>query len=210
MSTDLDRVLAVTPRAAEYFSTKELQAQTGQPASNFASVVLKELIDNALDAAESAGVAPEIEITANHDGEHIFLTVSDNGPGLPAETLDRTLDFNVRASTNSHYRAPTRGLQGNALKTVFGIVHAMGGRHPVIIEAHGIRHSINVWLDPAGHVRIERAQEKGGVTTGTRITVAMPERADGLGVMYWARAFSTFNPHATVKINVFGFATKQR
>jgi len=43
-------------RAAEYFTARELEAQTGQPRTMFAAVVLKELVDNALDAAETTGV----------------------------------------------------------------------------------------------------------------------------------------------------------
>jgi len=54
----MERTIFETPRAAEYFDARELQAQTGQPRYEFATVVLKELVDNALDAAETAGVAP--------------------------------------------------------------------------------------------------------------------------------------------------------
>jgi DNA topoisomerase VI subunit B len=56
MKPALQRTTFETPRASEYFSSQELQAQTGQPPYRFASVVLKEIVDNALDAAESAGV----------------------------------------------------------------------------------------------------------------------------------------------------------
>jgi DNA topoisomerase VI subunit B len=33
------------------------------PQDQFAGVCLKELVDNALDACETAGVAPEVEVT---------------------------------------------------------------------------------------------------------------------------------------------------
>jgi DNA topoisomerase VI subunit B len=51
-----DRTHFSVSRAAEYFDVKELQAQTGQPVSAFGEVVLKELLDNSLDACESAGI----------------------------------------------------------------------------------------------------------------------------------------------------------
>ncbi len=38
-------------RAAEYFTARELEAQTGQWRTKFAAVVLKELVDNALHVA---------------------------------------------------------------------------------------------------------------------------------------------------------------
>lgn len=45
-------------RAAEYFKRSEMQAQTEQPVPQFLPVILKELVDNSLDAAESAGLQP--------------------------------------------------------------------------------------------------------------------------------------------------------
>ena len=47
----LERTTFEISRAAEYFDAKELEAQTGQPRDRFAAAVLKELTDNALDAA---------------------------------------------------------------------------------------------------------------------------------------------------------------
>ena len=57
--TRLTRETFATPRAAEFFERSALQAQTGRSADEFAAVLVKELLDNALDAAETAGVAPE-------------------------------------------------------------------------------------------------------------------------------------------------------
>jgi hypothetical protein len=108
-------------RASEYFDARELQAQTGQPRHRFAAVALKELVDNALDAAETAGVAPEIEIAVQHRAESLVISVRDNGSGIAPETVARILDFGTRTSDKAAYRSPTRGAQGNALKTVIEI-----------------------------------------------------------------------------------------
>jgi DNA topoisomerase VI subunit B len=43
-------------------------------------VCLKELVDNALDACETAGVAPEVRVEVEKDVKTLRLTVSDNGP----------------------------------------------------------------------------------------------------------------------------------
>ena len=56
------RTVFSTPRSGEFLELRALQAQTGQPAEAFGHVVVKELLDNALDAAETAGRAPVIEI----------------------------------------------------------------------------------------------------------------------------------------------------
>ena len=51
----------------EYFDARELQAQPGQPISNFATVALKELLDNTLDACEASVVAPEVSVVVHEE-----------------------------------------------------------------------------------------------------------------------------------------------
>lgn len=203
MAIVLERITAEISRAAEYFSVRELQAQTGRPASEFAVVVLKELADNALDAAETAGIAPEITMDVAKVGGVYQITVADNGPGIDPATVRRILDFAVRVSNKSVYRSPTRGAQGNALKTVLGIPFALGSNLPVAIESRGIRHVVRTWADPAGNVRVDHREEPSDLAVGTRITVPVPVKDQGFSPAWWASAFAVFNPHASVKIRVF-------
>lgn len=199
----LERRMYETSRAAEYFDRGELQAQTGQPVHNFCAVIFKELIDNALDACEAAGLAPAIDINVIEDGEDIILEVSDNGKGISPDTVERILNFETRTSDKAAYRASTRGAQGNALKTVLGIPHALGGGHPVIIEACGIQHTIRPWIDPAGELRIEHDEKPTEREIGTRVTVGLPLKGQTLNPLKWARGFSLLNPHISVKIRHF-------
>lgn len=197
----LARTMFETSRAVEYFNARELQAQTGQPVEHFASVALKELVDNALDACETAGVAPVVSIEVEEEGGFVGIAIADNGAGLQPETVQRILNFNTRTSDKSAYRTPTRGAQGNALKTVIGMPCALGSRVPLTIEAHGTRHSIKAWIDPAGELQIEHETKTTPTLTGTRIRLALPLLALGnFWPQGWARAFSLFNPHASVKI----------
>jgi hypothetical protein len=78
-----------TSRLLDFCSEKELIAQTGHRPAQWPLVVVKELVDNAMDAGEEAGIAPEITITVDKTG----ITVADNGPGIPAETVKGMLDF---------------------------------------------------------------------------------------------------------------------
>src|SRR5215203_2739125 len=120
--TKLQRTTFEISRAAEYFDARQLSALTGVPQPEFASVCLKELIDNALDACETAGVAPEVGVEADYildqDPAVLRLAISDNGPGMPPELIEKVLNYSVRVSDKIAYRSPTRGAQGNALKTV--------------------------------------------------------------------------------------------
>jgi hypothetical protein len=58
----LERTTFEVSRASEYFDARQLSALTGVPQTVFASVCLKELVDNSLDACETSGVEPEIGI----------------------------------------------------------------------------------------------------------------------------------------------------
>ena len=104
----LERATFRTSRLLDFCSRKELIAQTGHQPDAWPLVVLKELVDNSLDACEEAGVAPVIEITVNSTG----ITVADNGPGIPEDLIDDELDFSVRVSSREAYVAPDRGAQG--------------------------------------------------------------------------------------------------
>lgn len=194
----LSRTLFETPRVAEYFSLRELTAMTGQPASMFATVAFKELLDNALDAGEAAGVIPEITIDRCRDGHRLRLTIGDNGGGMQPEAVHRLLNFSTRLSDKAVYRSPTRGLQGNALKTILGMPHAFGLADPVIIEAQGVRHGIRAWVDPAGELHVDHQEGLSPRRSGTQVTLPLPADQE-LSAPFWARAFSLFNPHASVR-----------
>ena len=100
MSAKLERATFETSRELDHFSEKELCAQIGHDQSVWPVPILRELIDNALDAAELAGVPPVIEITTTDDR----ITVTDNGPSIPETTIKRSLEYMVRVSTRSHTR----------------------------------------------------------------------------------------------------------
>jgi DNA topoisomerase VI subunit B len=203
--TKLERTTFESSRAAEYFDARQLSALTGVPREEFLSVCLKELADNALDACEMAGVAPEISVTVEYEeGGLCRLVVSDNGPGMPSELIDKILDYNKRVSDKMAYRSPTRGAQGNALKTIIGIPYSLGSHEPLVITARGVRHIIRPRVDPGGHVHVShvKAEENGAGFPGTRVEVAITaeeakERQD-FDPRHWVRSFAAFNPHATL------------
>ena len=170
--------------------------------------MLKELVDNALDACETAGVAPEIGIAVDRDDDTITITVADNGPGLPPDVLGRILDFNTRTSDKSRYRSPTRGAQGNALKTIVGIPTALGGDAPILIEACGLRHTIAPRVDTAGNVETGHTSAVIGKTTGTTVTVSLPAIAQAFAPETWVCAYALANPHALVKIGRYDRRSK--
>jgi DNA topoisomerase VI subunit B len=207
MMHKLERTIFETSRAAEYFSADELLKQTGvQSSRRFGDVVVKELADNALDAAEAAGVTPHVEVDCRERAGLVEISVSDNGPGIAPTNVRKILNFTTRTSDKAAYRSPTRGAQGNALKTVVGMPHALGCSEPVVVEAQGVRHTIKARIDPAGELKLLHQMEESAWRTGTAVTVLLPTREVDNDATYWAAAISLFNPHAFVKLEHFGEA----
>ena len=170
------RTVFSTSRSGEFLELRALQAQTGQPAEAFGHVVVKELLDNALDAAETADRAPVVEIATRIDDyrEITFVTVTDNGAGITSEVVARLCDFTMLVSDKARYRGPTRGAQGNAFKTLLGIPYALGVAEPVVIESAGVRHELRVTVDPLGDVVVVHDETASGCTVGTSVTVPLP------------------------------------
>jgi DNA topoisomerase VI subunit B len=204
MSALLDRTTFTTSRLLEFFTEKELSLQIGRGPGMWPIALLKELIDNALDACETAGTPPAVEVTVGPDA----FSVRDNGPGLPDETLRRSLDYAVRVSSNSYYVSPTRGQLGNALKCLWAAPFVAGGsdRGLVEVEAHGVCHRVDVRLDRiAQRPALEHTTGTSVVKNGTLVRVHWPRAsclgAGGGGDFYNARLlvgdYATLNPHST-------------
>jgi DNA topoisomerase VI subunit B len=204
----LQRTVFRTSRLLDFCSQKELVAQTGHQPAAWPLVVLKELVDNALDACEDEGIPPVVAVTVTPEG----ICVKDNGPGLPPEVVDGVLDYAVRVSSREAYVAPDRGAQGNALKTIVAMPFVLDGTQgQVHIEARGIRHQITMRID---RIRQEPILEPQKVSVeaapGTKIAVFWPESASSL--LHHARArflqiaadYTFLNPHLSLSVAWFG------
>jgi DNA topoisomerase VI subunit B len=218
----LERTTFRTSREMDFFSKRELVTQTGHPVSEWPLVVVKELVDNALDACEEAGVGPEVRVTADASG----ITVKDNGPGLPEETLQGALDFTVRVSNREAYVSPCRGAQGNALKTILPMPWVLDeGRGKLIVAAGGRRHTLRVGVDPISQRPVIYDEVVDTPTCGTKVRLEwQPHQQDGLAGWPFeddglfaegieepfkglVEGFALFNPHATVRLDWFGGQT---
>jgi DNA topoisomerase VI subunit B len=204
----LERTTFSTSRVLEFFTEKELQMQIGHAKHLWPIALVKELIDNALDACEDAGVQPKVEVGVEPDA----VSVRDNGPGLPASTLARSLDFMLRVSDKSYYVAPTRGQLGNALKCVWAAPFVVDGeRGEVEVVAGGDHHRIAVAVDRiAQEPRLSHTIEPAAdVKTGTLVKMCWPGiasyldhegRADFYNVDTLLLNYALFNPHAEIHL----------
>jgi DNA topoisomerase VI subunit B len=204
----LQRTAFRTSRLLDFCNRKELIAQTGHQPDAWPLVILKELIDNALDACEDTGTPPEIAVKVTADG----IEVSDNGPGIPGKTVEGVLDFAVRVSTREAYVSPCRGAQGNALKTIVAMPFVLDGEEGhVEVEAHGTIHRITMRVDRIRQQPVvDQAQELVSPAPGTRIRVRWPDsacsilRAAEARFLQIAADYAFLNPHLSIAVDWFG------
>lgn len=139
----LQRETFQVSRMMEYFSAHELTKQMGLGPSQWPLALLKEMVNNGLDAGENTGVAPVITVTLQPDA----LIVQDNGRGLPLETIERSLDYSIRVSDKVGYVSPSRGQQGHALKTLWSAPFVATSTGRVGIETAGQRYEVRVTVN---------------------------------------------------------------
>jgi hypothetical protein len=176
----IERVAITTSRLMEFCTEKELVAQTGHESYEWPRVIVKELVDNCIDACEESETAPviKVRIKTGKSGRPTRIVIEDNGPGIPTETITGIIDYNVRVSSREAYISPTRGRQGNALKTILPMAYVLGGkvRGETWIEARGVKHRILFTVNQIKQepiVNDNRTPSR--VTTGTRVTVFWPD-----------------------------------
>jgi hypothetical protein len=85
-----------TSRLLQFCTVAELTKLVGFGPVQWPVVVVKELIDDALDAAEDVGIAPEITIAVSTKNNTISVT--GNAGGIPADAVTRLLDYTKKTS----------------------------------------------------------------------------------------------------------------
>ena len=179
----LTRVAFKVSRLMEFCTLKELVNQTGHSVYDWALVVLKELMDNALDACEEVEVAPVISI----DVKGGSITIQDNAGGIDTATIKSILDYTIRVSSREAYCSPTRGAQGNALKTILAMAFVLqrevinednpeaDAAGVTIIETRGLKHRIEFSVDHINNQpKIAHDISPSSITVGTKVTVEWP------------------------------------
>ncbi|ELZ20918.1 DNA topoisomerase VI subunit B [Natrinema limicola] len=95
---------------AEFFEKNKHMLGFDSGARGLVTAV-KEAVDNALDAAEEAGILPDIYVEIQEAGDYYRLIVEDNGPGLTKDSLPKVFGKLLYGS-RFHAREQSRGQQG--------------------------------------------------------------------------------------------------
>ena len=109
-----------------------LSQKAGVRKERIPALVVKEVVDNALDIAEDCTL---LEL----QGQNGF-SVQDNGPGIPPERLADLFSINRPMVSSKLVRLPTRGALGNGLRVVMGAVTATNGK--LYVTTQGVKYEL--------------------------------------------------------------------
>jgi DNA topoisomerase VI subunit B len=164
----------------DYFQVSGLQRLTGSSQKDFDRVILRELIDNALDACEAAGADPEIHVGVERRGEATVLSVRDNGPGLSLGDVGKITDFDRLASSHHYLKEPSRGMIGFAWKIILGAASTLRevkGFEPkasVKVVSRGFRYELSPhWSHDTGPVVDMSCNPDESVPEGSTVAVEL-------------------------------------
>jgi hypothetical protein len=137
-------------------------------------LIVKELVDNALDATGSCNYGPiamNSEVSTAAEG----FFVQDTGKGIQGSDEEIAAIFSIRRPLTSSkvFRMPTRGCLGNGLRVVAGAVLASGGS--LIVRTSGR----SLTLEPQDDGTTKVAETAPWSGAGTRVEVRFgPDLAD--------------------------------
>jgi signal transduction histidine kinase len=124
--------------------------------------MLRNLIDNALRYAKSG-----VEVTARREAGEAVLTVSDDGPGIPAADRERAFDRFVRLDDARSRDETETGGAGLGLAIVLAIARTHGGSARLEGAAPGLSAVVRLPAAPDQPARPAPAVVPGPPRTGT-------------------------------------------
>lgn len=113
-------------RASKILARHKVEASVPEdlPMARLDPVLLEQVLFNLLDNARKyAPPGSTVTVRASRDADTVQLEVMDEGPGIPADDLERIFNHFYRVQRRDHVRAGT----GLGLSVCKGFVEAMGG-----------------------------------------------------------------------------------
>lgn len=187
---------------AEFFEKNKHILGYSNPAKAIITVV-KEAVDNALDACEEAGILPDIFVRISKVDDHFKIVVEDNGPGIPKEQIPRVFGKLLYGS-RFHEIRQSRGQQGIGISAAVLYAQLTTGKPATIVSktpdderANKVVLYINTKKNEPEIV--EEGEEEWYLPSGTKIELEIAGnyvRERKQSVYEYLRETSVINPHA--------------
>jgi hypothetical protein len=143
-----------------FLNPETLPQKAGCQPDHLAALVLKELVDNALDA----GAVATVDLVGGH------WIVRDDGPGIDPAQIPDLFAVNRPLRSSKLKRLPTRRMLGNGLRVV------MAWADTLVVETHGARLTLQVDA-VTGHTHVTH-HEVIGETHGLTVILPASEKDD--------------------------------
>lgn len=139
---------------AEFFEKNRHLLGFDNPAKALLTVV-REAVDNSLDAAEEARILPEIEVKIKQLSEdRFFVAVQDNGPGIVKEQIGRIFGKLLYGSKFGKGKQ-ARGQQGIGISSAVLYSQLTSGKPAIIYSRTSEKKPVNVF-----HLRIDTVKNE--------------------------------------------------
>lgn len=197
---------------AEYFAKNLQQVGFSSPLKAVLTT-LKEAVDNSLDACESAGIPPDLQIEVTRLGvgstkntDLVRIVVEDNGPGIEAEDLAKVFGEYLASSKFGRGQC-SRGQQGIGISAATTWAQMTNAKGVQVIsktknQRKAVRAQIDVDIKSNTGVLKNKDTLDWNKPHGTRVEFAMDGRVqingDG-GLLTYVEGTVLVNPHLTIK-----------
>ena len=208
-------------REYDFVRLEGLHRATGRPAHEWDLYILKELLDNALDADETLwyqsvnsypDISVDIEYISVPPPQHQQLLVRvGNSAIFPVEKIQDIFATQWYTSRKAFLKGLTRGTLGNALKTLLGIPYALHNRlaedwrpdlKPLSICVAGTEYLPRYTIDPiTQEIHLKVGEKPCRYQSGTIITVGLDYFVQEIArtqqeLITLATHYHVCNPHA--------------
>jgi len=189
---------------AEFFEKNKHILGYSNPAKAIITVV-KEAVDNALDACEEAGILPDIFVRISKVDDHFKIVVEDNGPGIPKEQIPRVFGKLLYGS-RFHEIRQSRGQQGIGISAAVLYAQLTTGKPAIIIsktpdEERAKKVVLYINTKKNEPEIVEEGEEEWYLPSGTKIELEIAGnyvRERKQSVYEYLRETSVINPHAKI------------
>jgi len=170
-------------------------------------MVVKEIVDNALDACEDAMVLPQISINLTSDGDIFTIHAKDNGTGIPSDKVESAFGELLFGSKFDTYRQ-TRGQQGIGVSAAFLWSQKTVGEPVRVITKTKDDDAWEFILTTRGRGILKvRSKRKIGVTFEHGTVIEMKFKGSWQSkkhLMTYLEGVALANPHASILVKVNG------
>jgi DNA topoisomerase-6 subunit B len=189
---------------AEFFEKNKHILGYTNPARALITVV-KEAVDNSLDACEDAGILPDIFVRISNAGENFRVVVEDNGPGIKKELVPRAFGKLLYGS-RFHEIRQSRGQQGIGISAVVLYAQLTTGK-PTVVTTKQIgaekAYRVVLYIDTKRNEPIieSEGEEDWYMPHGTRVEfeiVGSYVKDRKQSVFEYLKETSVVNPHAKI------------